>query len=317
MDAFAPDGYVLLPEAAPHDALAAYPEALQDARDGLLARRAGAPHAELATAAPDGGAVDPYAIVEPARTLLLAPALVDLLTRAYGDKPLLFDAVGTAAGSPDDGPYRDATYTALGAEPDTLVTIVVALAQTTIDVFPGSQDIATTPFSGRYAAFNSERDGDAALARHREELSEALGGAESNTITLNPGDALAWAAGLVHAAPQGDALVAHLCPARVQPAWFTYRPERARHAAAADGTAWLTTQHYDLVDAITPEPADGGGDDDPTPVEDERELQRVEAALREHDAEDAPPPEAPHASVRRQGGLVDSVRGLLGRRGKS
>jgi hypothetical protein len=307
MDAFAPDGYVLLPEAAPHDALAAYPDALQDARDGLLARRAGAPHAELATTAPDDATpVDPYAIVDPARTLLLAPALVDLLTHAYGDKPLLFDALG----APEPGPYRDATFTALATEPDTLVTIAVALGETTIDVFPGSPSIATTPFSGRYAAFNPERDGDDALHRHRAELTARLIG-DPDTITLNPGDVLAWTAGLAHTAPRGDALLAHLCPARVEPAWFAYRPERARLARAADGRAWLTTQHYDLVDAITPEPADD------VPVEDERELQRVEAALREHDAEDAPPPEAPHASVRRQGGLVDSVRGLLGRRGKS
>jgi hypothetical protein len=310
MDAFAPDGYVLLPQAAPSDALAAYPDALDAARDGLLVRRPDAPQVELAGNAPDAPPVDPYAIVEPARTLLLAPALVELLTAAYGDKPLLFDTSG--GGAPEAGPYRDATYTALATEPDTLVTIAVALAETTIDVFPGSQDIATTPFSGRYAAFNPERDGDDALDRHRAELNARLIG-DPDTITLNPGDILAWTAGLVHTPPRGDALIAHLCPDRVQPAWFTYRPERARHAAAADGGACLTTQHYDLVDAYDPEPPD---DDDPTPAEDERELERVEAALREHDAEDAPPPEAPHA-VRRHGGLVDSVRGLLGRRGKS
>lgn len=310
MDAFAPDGYVLLPGAVPQDALAAYPDALSAARDGLLARRPDAPQVELATAAPDGGAVDPYAIVDAARTVLLAPPLVELLTRAYDDKPLLFDALGTAAGPPDQGPYRDATYTALATEPGTLVTILVALAETAIDVFPGSQAIATTPFSGRYPAFNPERDGDAALDRHRQELTAQLGDGESKTITLQPGDVLAWTAALVHTAPRGAALVAHLCPARVQPAWFAYRPERARVAAAADGTAWLTTQHYDLVDAITPEPPQN------TPVEDERELQRVEAALQEHDAPSAPPPETPHGGARRQGGLVDSVRGILGRRGR-
>jgi hypothetical protein len=310
MDAFAPDGYVLLSGAAPQDALAAYPEALGSARDGLLVRRPDGPQVELAATAPaDAAPVDPYAIVDAARRLLLAPPLVELLAHAYGDTPLLIDALGAGV-APDEHPYRDATYTALATEPDTLVTIAVALADgVTVDVHPGSQDIATTPFSGRYPAFNPERDGDAALDRHHQELTEALGDATSDTITLNAGDVLAWTAGLVHAAPRGDALVAHLCPARVQPAWFAYRPERARHAAAAGGTALLTTQHYDLVDAITPEPPED------TPVEDERELERVEAALREHDAEDAPPPEAPHA-VRRQGGLVDSVRGLLGRRGR-
>lgn len=314
MDAFAPDGYVLLPEAAPQDARNAYPAALDAARDGLLVRRPGEPHVELASAAPGGGPVDPYAIVDPARALLLPPPLVDLLTRAYGEKPLLFDALGTAAGAPEpDGPYRDATFTALAGRPETLVIVVVALGETTIDVFPGSQQIATTPFSGRYPAFNPERDGDAALDRHRDELRDSLGDAEPKTITLNPGDVLAWTAGLVHTAPRGDALVAHLCPEHVEPGWFAYRPERARHALAADGTACLTSQHYDLVDAYDPEPAAEPGAGTP---EDERELERVEAALREHDAENAPPPVAPHAEPRRHGGLVDSVRGILGRRGR-
>jgi hypothetical protein len=307
MDALTPDGYVLLSRAAPADALAAYPDALRAARAGLLVRRPDAPHAELATAAPDDAApVDPYAIVEPARAILLAPALVELLTKAYNDPPLLFDATG---GAPHDQPYRDATYTALATEPETLVTIAVALGDVTLDVFPASQDIETTPFSGRYPAFNPERDGDAALDRHHQELADALGGATSDTITLNPGDVLAWSAGLVHSAPRGDVLIAHLCPARVQPAWFAYRPERARLATFADGAAWLTSQHYDLVDARAPEPPQD------TPLQDERELERVEEALQDHDAENPQPP-AQSPGRARQGGLVDSVRGMLGRRGR-
>src|SRR4051794_18611577 len=96
MERFHADGYVVLEQAAPADALAAYPDQRAAARDGLLARRPHAEQVELATqVAPDqaAGAIDPYAIVDAARALLLAPALVDLLTNLYdGDPPLLFDA---------------------------------------------------------------------------------------------------------------------------------------------------------------------------------------------------------------------------------
>jgi hypothetical protein len=314
-EAWERDGYVVLRGAAPAAAIAAYAQELADARDGLLVRGPGDAQVSLATQAGDRetGAVDPYAFSEAARALLLSPELVRFLARDVfgGDAPLLFDAAEASAGAPEpDGrAYRDATFTALATDPATLVTAGVALAGAALTAFPGSQRIATMPFSGRYPAFNPERDGDAALQRHRDELAAALPDA-TDTITLEAGDVVVWSAGLVHTAVTGHALVAHLCPGRVQPSWFAYRPERARHAAHEDGTAWIATQHYDLVDAVAPEASPAG-------VEDEPELERIEEALREHD-EDNPPPDAPTPppAARRSGGLVDSVRGLMNRRGR-
>jgi hypothetical protein len=124
---------------------------------------------------------------------------------------------------------------------------------------------------------------------------------------LEPGDAVLWSADLIHTPVIGRALIAHLCPVRVQPSWFTYRPERARHAASADGTAWVVTQHYDLVDAVVAEKPSSGPQEEPA-------LERVERALRDHDEGNASQP--PSVSGRRGGGLVDSVRGLMSRRGR-
>jgi hypothetical protein len=313
-EAWERDGYVVLRGAAPTEQIAAYAHELEANRDGLLVRRPGDEHVSLATTVHPSeherpGAVDPYALSAAARALLLPPDLVRFLTRdVFGnDAPLLFDAVEIETGPPDDGPFRDATYTALASEPETLVTATFALdAGTELTLFPGSQEIPTTPFSGRYRHYNPERDGDAAQQHHRDELVAALGPEPaSNTITLSSGDAVLWSADLVHTPMTGSALIAHLCPVRVQPSWFTYRPERARHAAHADGTAWIATQHYDLVDAVAPEHA-------PVGVQDEPELERVEQALREHDESAAPQP--PPVSGRRGGGLVDSVRGLMNRR---
>ena len=300
------DGYLLLPGAAPREAIYAYARDRTELRDGLLVRLPGDEHVSLATQAPDDApVVDPYAISDAARALLLPPALTSALSSLFGndDPPLLFDAEGTTTAI-DAPPYRDATNVALAEEPETLVTATVALGAVTVTLYPGSQTIATTPFSGRYRHFNPERDGEAALQRHQEELHERLG--DSETVTLAQGDILIWHADLVHNAPQGPALVAHLCPARVAPGWFAYRPERARHANYDDGRALIASQHYDLVDALAPE-------DPPTEPQDES-LQRVEETLREHD--DANPQAQQPTPTRRSGGLVDSVRSRLGRRGR-
>jgi hypothetical protein len=311
------DGYVVLRGAAPTEQITAYAHELAAARDGLLVRSPGDEHVSLATTVQPSddrptGAVDPYALSAAARALLLPPDLVRFLTRdVFGDDaPLLFDAVEAGAGQPDDGPFRDATYVALATEPETLVTTIIALdAGAELTLFPGSQQIPTAPFSDRYRHHNPERDGDAALLHHRDELLAALGqDPASDTIALSPGDAVLWSADLVHAPVTGSALIAHLCPVRVRPSWFIYRPERARHAAHTNRTAWIATQHYDLVDADAPgEP--------PMDVQDEPGLERVEQALREHDESSASQP--PPAGGRRGGGLVDSVRGLMNRRGRS
>jgi hypothetical protein len=310
------DGYVVLRGVAPTDQIAAYAQELTADRDGLLVRGPGDEHVSLATTVEPSddrpiGAVDPYALSVAARALLLPADLVRFLTRDVfgGDAPLLIDAVEAGAGPPEVGPFRDATYIALATEPETLVTATIALdAGAELTLFPGSQQLPTTPFSGRFRHHNPERDGNDALQRHRDELAAGLGqGFASDIITLHPGDAVVWSADLVHTPVSGNALIAHLCPVRVQPAWFTYRPERARLAAHADGTAWIATQHYDLLDAVTPETTRDG-------VEDEPELERVEQALREHDESNAPRPRP--IGGRRGGGLVDSVRGLMSRRGR-
>lgn len=299
-------GYEVLRGAVDAETIAAYARERAEAGDGLLVREGAGGQVDLASRAQgQTGAVDPYAIVEAARAVLLPHAVTDELTSQLGEAPLLFDAAETAASAPEGGPYRDATYTALADRPETLVTLIVAVGgEAGVEVFGGSQAIETTPFSHRYAHFNPERDGEDAIARHREELAAGLG--ESERVTLAAGDVLVLAAKTVHRAVEGEALVGHVCPKHVRPGWFTYRPERARYATVDDGRACLATQHYDLVDAIEPEREPDPG-----------EIQQVEEALREHDRDLAtgPQPGGAGAGARRSGGLVDSVRGILGRRG--
>jgi hypothetical protein len=302
---------VLAGAAAP-GALDAYRPELRSAGDRLLVRAPGDDGPSLAARSEGAaGAVDPYAVSGAARELLLGAATVAAFTELLGSAPLLLDAVETAAGAPDPGPYRDSTYVAL-ADPDALVGAVVALGETSVACFPGSQRLEVEPFSGRYSHFNAERDGDQALEEHRRRLTSALAEAhvERRVVALAPGDVLLWRAELVHEAPDGDALVAHLAPESTQPGWFTYRPQRA--ARAAHGDAWMTSQHYDLDDAVAVAPPAPPPDTDPDLVVDEERLERVERELERHDAAQTGEPQPP--PLRRGGGLADTVRGLMGRR---
>jgi hypothetical protein len=295
------DGFAVLRGAAPTEALAAYDGELDAARDRLLVRGPGEAHPTLAVRHDAGpaGAIDPYALAPAARALLLGDTVVAFLADLLGAAPLLIDAAETAAGAPDPGAYRDTTYVA-ASEPEALAGLAVAQADdVTVAVYPGSQRLAPDLFSGRYHHHNPERDGADALTAHRERLAEALADGFARTeLTLAAGDVLIWRAGLAHEAFTGRALVGHVLPAHVQPGWFTYRPQRGGRAPY--GAAWLASQHYDLegaTDAAPPAPAD-------TP-----ELEHVEEALERHDA---PPGQEPA----RRGGLVGTVRGLMGRRGR-
>jgi hypothetical protein len=74
----------------------------------------------------------------------------------------------------------------------------------------------------------------------------------------------------------------------------------------------MTSQHYDLDDAVAVAPPAPPPDTDPDLVVDEQRLERVERELERHDAAQTGEPQPP--PLRRGGGLADTVRGLMGRR---
>lgn len=315
-------GCVLLAGAAPRTAIERLPAELDAAADRLLVVGPGEEHPSLATrrAGEAVGAVDPYVLSEAARELLLAPPVVAVLREALGATPMLLDAVGSAAGAPSDGPYRDPTYVPL-SEPESLAGVVVALAETRMPVHPGSHRLPVERFSGRYRHVNVERDGEDALDRHRAELLRTLeeaGLAEAEIVTLRAGDVLVWQADLVHRAVEGDALVAHVAPAAAEPWWFAHRPDRAYRVPHGD--ACFTSRHYvvsDVPGAVAderppaPDAPRGGGE---PPAASDPEGSRPNLGLVEHelDRHDGlpTPPTPPH----RGGGLVDRMRGRRGRR---
>jgi hypothetical protein len=296
------DGFAVLRGAAPAEALAAYDGELDAARDRLLVRGPGEPHPALAVRRGDGpaGAIDPYALAPAARALLLGDTVVAFLADLLGTAPLLIDAAETAAGAPDPGPYRDTTYVA-ASDPEALTGLAVAQADgVTVAVYPGSQRLEADLFSGRYHHHNPERDGAVALEAHRERLAAALADGFTRTeLTLAAGDVLVWRGALAHEAVVGRALVGHVLPAQAQPGWFAYRPQRAGRAPY--GAAWLASQHYDLEEATDAAP--------PPAAAEAPEVEQVQEALQRHDPE-------PGTEPARRGGLVGTVRGLMGRRGR-
>jgi hypothetical protein len=285
------DGYEVLQDAAPADAVARYAAERDAARDWLLMRVPGDEHPS--PAGPDGaGVVDPHAVVPAARDLLLGPAVAAALTQRLGAAPLLLDSAEATAGAPATSWHRAATFVALADDDAPLVVVVAALGAVELAVRPGSQRVATARFSGRYRAVNPERDGPDAVARHHDELAAAVEHLAPVTVALVAGDVALLHGDLVHEPVRGPALVGHASPEHVPPRWFAYRPERARRAA--HGGAWLTSRFYDLDDAAPAAEAQAASDVD---------VDRVQDQLPSL----GPPP-------RRSGGLVGTVRGLMGRR---
>src|SRR3954468_18132279 len=120
------DGFEVLRGALGEGATTRYDEGAAAAREVLRVRGPGEEQPSLATqrAPGEAGVLDPYAVVPAARELLLAPPLVARLAELLGAAPLLIDASETAAGAPDDGPHRDATWTGLD-DPDAPLAVAV------------------------------------------------------------------------------------------------------------------------------------------------------------------------------------------------
>jgi hypothetical protein len=287
------DGYEVLRGAAAADAIARYGEQREAARERLRTRATGAQEVVLGG---EGGALDPHAEVPAALELLLAGPVVERLREHLGGAPLLFDAAEAAAGAPDDGPHRDATYTGLDDPEAPLVTVVVALGETAIAVHPGSPRLELPRFSGRFRHHNAERDGTAALDAHRSALLQGAG--EPQDVALAAGDVALLHGDLAHGPVRGEALVGHCCAVSAAPTWFAYRPQRA--VRVPHGGAWYASLHADLRDEPGATEGVPGPAVAPAPPARAPDAERVQEHLQQ--------------PGRRAAGLVGRVRGVMGRR---
>jgi ectoine hydroxylase-related dioxygenase (phytanoyl-CoA dioxygenase family) len=201
MDArqFERDGYLVIEEAvAPEALLDAIVEALRDLYGKPLHERDGVVYYR-------NRIQDAWRIDEHVKALALAPRILALLQDLFGRKPLPFQTINFRIGSQQKA-HSDALH--FNSEPEGFMCGVwVALEDVDMDngpvvFYPGSHRLPFVSMADAGLEANESSYGD--YERHIEQLIQR-DGLEPRFATIEKGQALVWAANLLHGgAPQPD-----------------------------------------------------------------------------------------------------------------
>lgn len=258
---FAEHGYVILENAASHEAIDRFRDAISAAfrkgNSNVLyqlpgdhqARRLDEPVDTL-----DVRAVDSFVPLPTALELLATPALLDFLEAIFEEPALLFQSLSFVQGS-QQGLHKDTAYVVVN-RPHELAACWIALE----DVQDGSGELIYVPGSHRDPAFlfgegrthwNRELDGDEphwTWSREIEQRAQQLG---VQRFLPKKGDILVWHALLAHGgAPIFDknltrqSLVGHYCPRSARPYYFDNPPFRS--TLLQNGRLAYASSHYEL-----------------------------------------------------------------------
>src|SRR5579875_2585648 len=182
--------------------------------------------------------VDSYVYYDSALELLLSEKISHFLRIIFEDAPLLFQSLSFYNGS-EQGLHQDTAYVVVSS-PLELSASWIALEDIQegsgeLMYIPGSHRLPEYHFSGKYKHWSAERDGseqhDEWSRLLREEAEER--GYPVEIFRPKKGDALIWAADLVHGGSDvrdrsltRKSLVGHYCPNRIDPHYFANLPER-------------------------------------------------------------------------------------------
>jgi hypothetical protein len=266
---FVADGYIILPQAAPLEAIDAFQAAIaRGFTQGNPALRYQA-HGSQITRPLDGPVdrlgtrvVDSFVVLPEALDLFSSPRLLRFLTLIFDADPLLFQSLSFDQGS-QQGLHQDTAYVVVN-EPMQLAACWIALQ----DVQPGSGELVYLPGSHRYPDFDfgfgkkhwrgEPEDGPIHGAWSEWIVQQAAQrGISRQSFLARKGDILIWHADLAHGgAPVTDptltrrSLVGHFCPSTCRPNYFDTGSRRTtvRHR----GKLAYASDHYDL--SALPEP---------------------------------------------------------------
>ena len=261
---FVHQGFVVLKQAAAHDAVDAFRHEIENAfrnghRDVLYQS-----HKETATRKLKGPVdrlgtrvVDAHIALPQALDLFRAPALMEFLTVIFDADPLLFQSLSFDQGSQQDL-HQDTAYVVVDS-PLELAACSIALE----DIKPGSGELVYLPGSHRYPDYDFGRgckhwSGDSDDQEVHDDWSRwiheeaARRGIEQQSFLAKKGDILVWHADLAHGgAPVADpsltrqSLVGHFCPAPRRPHYFDHPP--LRPTVRMHGKLRYSSQHYEIM----------------------------------------------------------------------
>jgi len=201
--------------------------------------------------------LDVFAYYPSALELMFADPIVEFLRLLFEDDVLAFQSLSFDFGS-EQPMHQDTAYVVISS-PMELAASWIALE----DIEPGSGElvyyadshrIAESTFAGKYKSWRRARDGDEAHEKYLEGLHEKSRelGLELVRFLPKKGDALIWAADLVHGGGEVTrrdltrrSLVTHYCPVRRDPYYFLSRRRMRRKVAFGDG-CWYASRYYEL-----------------------------------------------------------------------
>jgi len=193
-----------------------------------------------------------------AQAAAFAPKILRLLDTIFAAPVQAFQSLTFIHGS-QQGIHQDGAYVVV-SEPLKFAASWIALE----DVVPGSGELIYIPgshrfddylFGGRYKSWEPKRDGEDAGAVYIKSLWERIRGNEMEVRKFRPrkGDALIWAADLVHGGAKitndhsRRSLVTHYCPTNVDPNYRSFSGNYFQRRVGEQ--AYISSRHYDLSDA--------------------------------------------------------------------
>ncbi len=190
-----------------------------------------------------------------ARQAQFAPKIRDFLSLVFREELLAFQSLTFKYGS-QQGIHQDGAYVVV-SDPIKFAASWIALEDVTegsgeLIYYPGSHKFPHYLFSDRYKSWLPKRDGQDAgqnfISHLKTQINEK--GLQETRFLPKKGDALIWAADLVHggAKLQQDhtrySLVTHYCPLSVKPNYTRFFEQFCPVKYTDD--CWYSSRHYDL-----------------------------------------------------------------------
>lgn len=259
---FKRDGFVILRQAVPHQAIdnyiAEFDEAAKTDQDIMVSYgRDVFPIAGQDLHKPLLKILDTLVKLPTAMPLAFADRIVEFVEEVFDDAPLAFQSLHFEVGS-TQAIHQDTAYVVLN-QPRKLVAAWIALQ----DVEPGSGELIYYPGSHRFGEFmypgdkkhwNPETDGDAIHDHHLNWLHVAAkeNGVSTSSFLPKKGDVLIWHADLAHGGGEitdpsltRRSLVVHYGPASSNPHYFQSVEEQRRRKVPVE-KGYVSSMYYDI-----------------------------------------------------------------------
>ncbi len=190
-----------------------------------------------------------------ARAAMFTPLIQRFLTLLFEEPLLAFQSLTSKYGSPQ-GIHQDRAYVVV-SEPMKFAASWIALEDVTPGsgepvYYPGSQHLPQYLFSGQHKSWVPQRDGQDSNQQftYHLETQAAASGLERRQFSARKGDALIWAADLVHGGATitsnatHHSLMTHYCPLSVKPNYADCVPQFTLKPYNHDG--YYSSRHYDF-----------------------------------------------------------------------